>query len=1306
MDQFIRPEYGNTINGPVDPGLLRDERLHEQFIRSASHNPAAIALRCAGKTIDYAGLDRLTDRWSGSLRAMGIGPGSRVGVWLTRSIALHAAVLAVLKAGATYIPFDENAPLDRIAACLADCGAVLVITDEALAAPAAGLPTRATTTAALDADAPSPPAIRPGAAEAAYIIYTSGSTGRPKGVAVSHASICHLIRAENAVIGVTGVDVVYCGFSASFDMSLEEVFISYLVGATLVVATPQEVQQVDALPAFLTRAGVTVLHCVPTLLAMLDGDIGAVRLLNVGGEACPAALVDQWWRPGRRMTNSYGPTETTVTATLADVRPGEPITIGHPLPNYTAIILDEAGAPVAPGGTGELCIGGPGVSLGYINRPELNAAAFIHMPGEPPHQSPLIYRTGDRATVDSEGRIVLHGRLDNQIKHRGYRIELGEIETALTRVPGVRAAAVVLRGEGTAEHLAAYVVAEPFDARALRTALAAGLPTYMVPAAFHPMAALPQLPSGKTNRKALPEFQAPTPPPPDPAEASGNPVLAAMRALFPFGSVADDDDFFRDAGGHSLLAAALVTRLRKEPRFARMSLLELYELRTARRIAERFSAEVVATAVPEPYRAAGRRTHAICSAAQAALLPFIFALAAMEYLLPYLAFDQARDHMGWLPGAAAALAVFIVIPVVIMLVTVVAKWVVLGRVRPGRHPLWGSYYLRWWFVQRLTELVNVNVLADSPVMVAFYRLMGARLGRSAHLGTVAAGAHDLVEIGEGASLGAKVLLNTATVEGGWLVLDRVTIGADAHIGSACVLDGGSTVGCGAELASLSLLKRGASIPAGDAWAGSPAKPTGQAEAGPQPIRPSRASSVAALAGFSAIIGLLLPLLNLLPMLPALAVLELVQDDGPDRTDLIVVAPAIALAYTLLVLLEVTGLRWIILGRVRAGEHGTTSLFYFRKWTVDRLLELSLSVIHPIYATVYVVPFFRALGAKIGRGAEISTAASVTHDLLEIGEGAFVADSVTLGDATVRRGRLTLQRTVIGRRTFLGNSAVVPDGNHLPDDALVGCLSVPPENVALQPGQACFGSPAIILPNRQASTAYDDRLTFRPGPWQWVQRLAIEGARILLPRAAVFAAICLALDIFEPLPDQMGDIPALLVVPLLFVAMFCIPSLLGVAALKWLVVGRYRPAEHPMWSRPVWLSEAITAIYEGLTVPLVMRHLRGTPFLPMALRLFGAHIGRRTYLDTVDMTEFDLVTIGDEAELNQEGGPQTHLFEDRVMKMDALVLGARSTMGPLSIALPGARLDDGARLGPLSLVMKGETIPAGPSWAGSPAMLQE
>ena len=1319
MNQAVRPTSRSSLAGPDQPRLLQDERLHEVLTATALRTPSATALRCGNGCITYAALDDRSDRWAAALRLRGIGPGQVVGVWLDRSIALHVAVLAVLKAGATYLPFDAAAPPDRIAVCLQDSSAALLLTS---ATDCSVIGTPILDVERLNDPAPDGPILRPPAEQPAYIIYTSGSSGQPKGVAVSHRSICHLIRAENEVLRLTSDDVVHQGFSSAFDMMLEEVFISYLVGATIAIATAAELQQTDALPALLEARGVTVLHCVPTMLAMLESDVPGLRLINVGGEACPEALVLRWSRPGRRMVNTYGPTEATVTATAAELRPGAAVTIGRPLPNYTVVLLDEAGNVVPEGEPGELCIGGPGVSLGYINRPELTADRFIPVPATYTLEFPLAYRTGDLATLDAAGNLLLHGRLDSQVKHRGFRIELGEIEAELCRLPGVRAAAVALRGEGAGEHLAAYVVRDVAitppsalhpagDARAMRGALSSRLPCYMVPATLHVMARLPCLPSGKIDRKALRHSPVPLGRPGEGprVEQEGTDaqqdLLAAFGTIFPQSEIGVDDDFFRDLGGHSLFAAMLVSTLRRQDRFAGLSLQHLYALRTVGALANRFPPRLeAAPATAEPVRADDRIRHAVCSAAQLVALVPVLGLASLEFLFPYLAFDVANDRFGLWHGVAAALIAFVAIPPLLMLLAVGAKWALLGRVRPGRHRLWGVMYFRWWLVERLIGLVNTGVLADTPLMAAFHRAMGARIGRGVHFGSIEVGAHDLLEVGAATSLGSGVIIDNARVEAGWLEFGRVVIGDDAYVGSNCVLSGGSTIGTRGELGNLSMLAQGAAVPQDEAWAGSPAAFRSPAEMAEPQAAPGRLRTVLSCTAFATIAALLLPILHLLPMIPALYVIERLQDLAVNRYNLLLIAPLVALGYTALVVAEVVSLRWAVLGRVREGVHATASLFYLRKWTVDRMMELSLSVLHPVYASLYVTPFFRALGTKVGPGAEISTASSVTNDLLEIGAGAFVADSVTLGDPEIRRGRITLRRTLVGNRAFIGNCAVLPDGTHVPDGCLVGCLSVPPD-APLKPGQACFGSPSLIMPSRQQSTVYDARLTYHPGRRQIIERLSIEGARILLPRAAVVASLCLALDLFQGLPDQLGLAGSLLAVPMLFVSLFCLPALLGTAALKWALVGRYRAAEHPMWSRPVWLTEAVTAVYEALPVQILLRHLHGTPFLAMALRLFGARIGRRVWLDTTDLTEFDLVTIGDCAELARHSGPQTHLFEDRVMKAGPVTLGTRSTLGAGSICLPGARLEDGARLGALSLVMKGETIPVGPAWAGSPACRQ-
>lgn len=217
----------------------------------------------------------------------------------------------------------------------------------------------------------------------AYLIYTSGSTGTPKGIVVSHRNICHFLRAGNEIYGLTGEDVVFQGASVAFDLSMEEIWIPYLVGATLIVASPEMMGDAEKLPDLLTQAGVTVLDTVPTLLALLPRDVPGVRVILLGGEALPAPLIARWARPDRRIFNTYGPTEATVVATVAEVQPGETVTIGRPIPNYTAYICDEALRIVAPGEQGELVIGGPGVAQGYLRRPELTAEKFVANPSIP-----------------------------------------------------------------------------------------------------------------------------------------------------------------------------------------------------------------------------------------------------------------------------------------------------------------------------------------------------------------------------------------------------------------------------------------------------------------------------------------------------------------------------------------------------------------------------------------------------------------------------------------------------------------------------------------------------------------------------------------------------------------------------------------------------------------------------------------------------------------------------------------------------------------------------------------------------------
>ena len=295
-----------------------------------------------------------------------------------------------------------------------------------------------------------------------YILYTSGTTGRPKRVIISHASVCNFIDVCVPIYGYKSHDRVYQGMTLAFDFSIEEIWPTFAVGATLIAGPTDHRKLGSGLADFLIGQQVSVLCCVPTLLATLDRDIPSLKTLLVGGEACPADLVRRWSRPGRRMLNTYGPTEATVTSTWTELFPDTPVTIGVPLPTYSVHLLDEVYQPVPPGSAGEICIGGPGVGVGYVNRPELTRERFITNPFQVSKSgNDKLYLTGDLGRLTPDGDIEYLGRIDNQVKIHGYRIELSEIEAILLEHGAVRLAIVnAVAGAGGVTELVAYVVAD------------------------------------------------------------------------------------------------------------------------------------------------------------------------------------------------------------------------------------------------------------------------------------------------------------------------------------------------------------------------------------------------------------------------------------------------------------------------------------------------------------------------------------------------------------------------------------------------------------------------------------------------------------------------------------------------------------------------------------------------------------------------------------------------------------------------------------------------------------------------------
>lgn len=1149
---------------------------------TARRHPHAPAIDDGEVQLTYAELIADIEETVDWLAARGIGRGDRIGIRIPGGgYALYVAILAVLAAGAAYVPIEPGDD-ERAGALFGELGVVGVITERGLIrGPGSSRGWRAG---------------QPLGRDDAWILVPPEAAGAAHAIAVTHRIAAAAVDAQSRIFltdsPIGPGDRVLAAMPVATDAACREMWLAWAHGACLVPAPPALARNGVDLGPWLSSRTPTVVTATPSAAARWPVEaLESVRLLILVGETCPADVAARLvtaplvGAPGaREVWSCYGAFGATGTVCAARLGEADPTALGSPLPGWEVAVVDEHGRPVGAGEVGELVLGGG--CLARAVDPALDGELFPPIPALGWNRA---CRTGDQARADSDGVHLIDG-------------------------------------------------ANPTE----------------------PMPAL------------------------DPrAELTGTAGWLAEQWRAVLGAAVDgpDADFFVLGGGPSA-AARLVSALRS--RYPQLTVADVYDRPRLGALAE-FLDGLPETAAPAPREV--RPTPRFSRAVQSVLALIPATLTGLPWAVWLGAANNVAAELNWVPWTRTVSWWWILFGFLLFVTplgrlgwSALSARLLLSGLQPGVYRRGGAVHLRVWLAERIADAAGARSVVGTPWLTIYARALGNKIGKRVDLHTVPP-VTGMLTLGDRCAIDPEVDLRGHWVDGDAFHVGRITVAADAAVGTRSVLLPGTAVGVHAVLAPGSCTT--GRIGDGQFWAGSPAvrsaPPRRQRPSSSPP--PNRSPLWGGVYAVSALLPAALPL-------PALAAGALVLGWAVRDTATLSAALAPAAIWTpvaavvALITYAVTivaGVRLLSLG-LRPGRHPVRSRAGWQAWLVARLTEAARAV--PVSGALLAPVWSRLLGAEVGRGAEICTVPALPR-LTTVGAGTVLGRDAAVGGYALGGGWLRLGPTRIGDRAVVGDAALVPAGADVPDNTVISAAAVAPNQA--RPGSAWLGSPATRWRAGSPSAG-------RRGPQ--LLRAIVETARLV----PVVVTVALGVALLAALQWTALTVGWYWAVVGSGIAMLVAAAVAGgvVVLTKWLVAGRIRAGQRSPVAR--WRQDLAATFAETVAAPWFCRLATGSAAMTLWLRALGAAVGRGVWCETTGVSAPDLVRLGAGAAVNRAARIPAGMPDDGA---DGVVLEAGSTIGPHSAVSAGARIGAGATVGPASLVLGGDELPASTRWLGNP-----